>query len=53
MIDQIPQQPKPWYKGSILVKLTGNNLLILLLLIPSSWIQNLVDERQDISNQDA
>jgi inner membrane protein len=51
MIDQIPQQPKPWYKGSILVKLLVITGLILLLLIPSSWIQNLVDERQDIQTK--
>ncbi|MBD1364821.1 cell envelope integrity protein CreD [Mucilaginibacter sp. ZT4R22] len=47
MIDQIPQQPKKWYQDSILVKLSVITLLILLLLIPSSWIQGLIDERQE------
>jgi inner membrane protein len=47
MIDQIPQQPRKWYQDSILVKLSVITLLILLLLIPSSWIQGLIDERQE------
>ncbi|RWY55758.1 cell envelope integrity protein CreD [Mucilaginibacter gilvus] len=47
MIDQIPQQPKKWYQGSILVKLTVITLIILALLVPSSWIQGLIDERQE------
>ncbi|AMR31393.1 hypothetical protein A0256_08120 [Mucilaginibacter sp. PAMC 26640] len=46
MIEQFQQEPK-WYQGSILVKLGVITLLILLLLIPSSWIQNLIDERQE------
>jgi inner membrane protein len=48
MIDQIPQKPRKWYQDSILVKIVVITVLILLLLIPSSWIQDLVDERQDI-----
>lgn len=48
MIGQIPEQPNKWYQNSILVKLVVITALILLLLIPSSWIQSLVDERQDI-----
>lgn len=46
MITQFQQEPK-WYQGSVLVKLAVITVLILLLLIPSSWIQNLIDERQD------
>jgi inner membrane protein len=46
MIEQF-EQPNKWYQGSILVKMTVITLIILALLIPSSWIQSLIDERQE------
>jgi inner membrane protein len=46
MIEQIEKQPQ-WYQQSILVKLGVITLLILLLLIPSAWIQDLIVERQE------
>jgi inner membrane protein len=45
MIEQFEKQTK-WYQESILVKLGIITLLILLLLIPSSWIQDLITDRQ-------
>lgn len=45
MIEQI-EQPEKWYQKSILLKLGIITLLILLLLIPQSWIQDLIVERQ-------
>lgn len=45
MIEQI-EQPEKWYQNSILFKLGIITLLILLLLIPQSWIQDLIVERQ-------
>jgi inner membrane protein len=45
MIEQI-EQPEKWYQNSILFKLSIITLLILLLLIPQSWIQDLIVERQ-------
>ena len=45
MIEQI-EQPEKWYQNSILFKLAIITLLILLLLIPQSWIQDLIVERQ-------
>jgi inner membrane protein len=35
-----------WLKESITVKLVSIGFLILVLLIPSAWIQNLMEERQ-------
>lgn len=51
MIDHLQPPPKKWHESSILIKLTVITLIILALLIPSSWIQNLVDERQDIQTK--
>ncbi|TFF38268.1 cell envelope integrity protein CreD [Mucilaginibacter psychrotolerans] len=51
MIDQLQPPPQKWYENSILIKLTVITLIILALLIPSSWIQNLVDEREDIQTK--
>jgi inner membrane protein len=36
-----------WIQESIMVKLFSIGFLILILLIPSVWIQDLIDERQD------
>lgn len=48
MIQPFPPNPQPkWYQGSILVKLLVIAVIILALLIPSAWIQDLIDERQD------
>ncbi len=38
-----------WIQESIMVKLMSIGFLILILLIPSSWIQSLIDERQQRS----
>src|SRR5688572_29942101 len=35
-----------WIQDSIMVKLFSIGLLILILLIPSAWIENLIYERQ-------
>ncbi|MBD1392852.1 cell envelope integrity protein CreD [Mucilaginibacter glaciei] len=45
MIEQV-QKTEKWYQNSILFKLGVITLLILLLLIPQSWIQDLIVERQ-------
>jgi inner membrane protein len=45
MIEQPQQQPK-WYEDSILFKSGIIALIILALLIPSSWIQSLIIERE-------
>ena len=36
-----------WIKESIMVKLVSIGFLILILLIPTSWIQSLIEERQN------
>jgi inner membrane protein len=41
-----PEQKRNWYKDSILIKLGIITALILLLLIPSAWIQDLILERE-------
>lgn len=41
-----PQRPKNLYTDSIIVKLSIIALLILVLLIPSAWIQSLIAERE-------
>lgn len=38
--------PTNWFGGSVLIKLALIGVLTLLLLIPSSWIQDLILERQ-------
>src|SRR4051812_18512391 len=35
-----------WIKESIIVKLISIGFLILILMIPSSWVQSLIYERQ-------
>ena len=35
-----------WLRESISVKLTSIGFLALILLVPSSWISSLMDERQ-------
>jgi inner membrane protein len=45
MIEQ-PQQTGNRYKDSVLIKLGIIAVLIILLLIPSSWIQRLIIERE-------
>ena len=45
MIEQI-EKPKKWYQDSILFKLGVITIIILLLLIPSSWIQDLIIQRE-------
>lgn len=40
-----------WIQESIMIKLMSIGFLILILLIPSSWIQNLIEERQQRSEE--
>ena len=40
------QEPGKWYRESILVKLGVITIIMLVLLIPSSWIQDLVTDRE-------
>ncbi len=40
-----------WMKESITIKLTSIGILILILLIPSSWITGIMEERQSRANE--
>ena len=40
-----------WIQESIMIKLMSIGFLILILLIPSSWIQSLIEERQQRSDE--
>ena len=40
-----------WIQESIMVKLFSIGFLILILLIPSSWIENMIVERQQRAEQ--
>lgn len=40
-----------WLKESVMIKLLSIGFLILLLLIPSAWIQSLMEERQARSRE--
>ncbi len=40
-----------WIQESIMIKLISIGFLILILLIPSSWIQSLIEERQQRSEE--
>src|SRR6188768_3353242 len=40
-----------WIQESIMVKLFSIGFLILILLIPSAWIEDLIRERQNRSDQ--
>lgn len=42
---------KNWFGESVLTKLFLIGVLILFLLIPSNWIQNLIQERQSRQNE--
>ena len=50
MTEQI-EKSKTWYQDSILVKLGVITIIILTLLIPSSWIQDLVSDREAYQQQ--
>ena len=50
MIEQT-ETPKKWYQESILFKLCIISIIILALLIPSSWIQDLITEREGYQHQ--
>jgi len=41
-----PEPKKKWWVDSVLIKLAIISVLILLLLIPSSWIQSMITERE-------
>jgi inner membrane protein len=55
----IPAPPAPnllerfntWIQESIMIKLFSIGFLILILLIPSSWIESLIEERQYRANE--
>lgn len=40
-----------WIKNSIMLKLATITLLILILLIPSSMIQSIINERESLNNE--
>lgn len=42
----LPERFNRWIQESIMVKLFSIGFLILILLIPSAWIENLIYERQ-------
>jgi inner membrane protein len=46
MMQEQPENPPKWYQESILFKLCVIAIIILLLLIPSSWIGDLITERE-------
>lgn len=39
-----------WMKHSVTLKLTGITILVLLLLIPSSMIKSIIEERENLNN---
>lgn len=47
----INQPQSRWYQGSIVVKLVVITVLVLVLLLPQAWIQDLIDERQQIQRE--
>jgi len=50
MTDQI-ENVKAWFRESILIKLGVIAIITLALLIPSFWIQNLIQEREGYQSQ--
>lgn len=40
-----------WIQESIMVKLFSIGILIIILLIPTAWIQNLIEERQQRADE--
>jgi inner membrane protein len=52
MIDQL-EQSKRWYQQphSVLIKLSVIAVIILALIIPSAWIQDLISEREGYQHQ--
>ncbi|HZY37608.1 MAG TPA: cell envelope integrity protein CreD [Mucilaginibacter sp.] len=46
-----PQNPSRWNQDSILIKLGFIIALVLLLLIPSAWIQSLISDRESYQQQ--
>jgi len=40
-----------WIKNSVTLKLITITILILLLLIPTSMITSIIQEREDLNNQ--
>jgi|SRR6185503_17551311 len=52
-MNEQPSNPSRWNQDSILLKLGFITALVLLLLIPSAWIQSLINDRQDYQQQNA
>ena len=50
MIETV-DNPRKWYKDSILLKVGIIAIIILVLLIPSAWIQDLVVQRNGYNQQ--
>ncbi|MFZ6008929.1 MAG: cell envelope integrity protein CreD [Bacteroidota bacterium] len=56
---ELINQPSPnlferfntWIQESIMIKLISIGFLVLILLIPSAWIQSLIEERQQRANE--
>ena len=46
------EKPRNWHTDSVLIKLGIITLLIILLLIPSEWIQSLILEREGYQQQE-
>jgi inner membrane protein len=46
----LPKRPYDWFKNSISAKILSIGLLILILLIPGSMVNSLINERQELRN---
>ncbi len=46
----LPERLNQWVKHSVTLKLTGITILVLLLLIPSSMIKSIMEERESLNN---
>lgn len=40
-----------WVKESVIIKLISIGILMLILMIPSSWVENLIGERQNRADE--
>lgn len=46
----LAEKTSSWIRNSILLKLTGIGIIVLLLLIPTSMLQSLISERNALQN---
>ncbi len=49
-VSTITEKTSSWIRSSVLLKLTGIAILVLLLLIPASMLQSLINERSTLQN---